>query len=64
MVVAVVAMRVFSGSVIVENLEATEHFTGGVDMMVRILGDDVIAVVLGGDRSAALFFSGCVLPRS
>jgi hypothetical protein len=54
LVIAVVGVLVFAGSIMVENLVATELSTNGVDLMVRISGDDVVAVVVGGDRAASL----------
>ncbi|HJK78108.1 hypothetical protein [Methanocorpusculum vombati] len=54
LVIAVVCMLVFIGSFMVENLVETEFSVNGVDLMVRISGDDVVAVVVGGDQAASL----------
>lgn len=54
LVIAVVGVLVFVGSSMVQNLAATELSTNGVDLMVRISGDDVVAVIVGGDRASSL----------
>ncbi len=54
LVIAVVGVLVFVGGFMVESLVETEFSMDGVDLMVRISGDDVVAVVVGGDRAASL----------
>ncbi len=53
LIIVSIGMLVFIGETLMYDL-TDAPVTNGVDMMVRISGDDVIAVVVGGDRVASL----------
>lgn len=54
LVIAIVAVLVFAGVTMVHDLTPTELSAGGVDLMMRVSGDDVVAVVVGGERAGSL----------